>query len=350
MSRWLLTLLALSAVTVAVVLAIARPGALSRPGTFAPPVADAADPAESPTPAPWAYIDKIENGDGWCDPDHIDSTTTEYVGETHQIAVCVANLPAAVQEFEAMITYDSALDSCTDEECPEGTDCLDDNPDANAGETTWGDRLGDGWICRFQLDQFAGSQFQAQSVRDEPICTIPRTQVFSSTQTAWIHCQGSGDYQLGGEGEWGALAVLTLNVIGAGTDNVSISGLEVSGGEYTLTCALPEAPNGDSLTTIPPTTMPCQGATDIKRQQERHRSTPEPSPTSTATPKPPTVTPPPPPTATPSGGAGPVIVAPTTGSGSTDSGAPWALWLAAGVAGAALAAGGFYIRYARSDR
>ncbi len=43
MARWLLTLLALSAVAVAVVLAIARPGALSRPGTFAQPVAAVAD-------------------------------------------------------------------------------------------------------------------------------------------------------------------------------------------------------------------------------------------------------------------------------------------------------------------
>jgi hypothetical protein len=359
MSRWLLTLLALSAVTVAVVLAVARPGALSRPGTFAQPVAAIAD--AEPSATPWAYIDKLENGDGWCDPDHIDSTTTEYVGGSHQLAICVDNLPGAVHSFTAAISYDGALDQCIDKEChildslrAQGTiveACLDDNPDANAGETTWppdSEGLGTGWTC----SPLPGDQYQAQYLlSSEPICTLPLLAMPApSKNTAWIHCEGSGDYQFGGEGEWGALAVLDLNVIGAGTDNVSISDLEVSGGEYTLTCPLAAAPNGDSLTTIP--SMPCQGATDIKREQEHHRSKPTPTPAPpTATPVPPTVPPPPPPpTATPSGGVGPEIVAPATGSGPSDSGAPWAVWLAIAVAGPAAAAGGFYLRFAKGRR
>ncbi|MCJ7830982.1 MAG: hypothetical protein MUP86_00440, partial [Dehalococcoidia bacterium] len=104
MSRWLLTLLTLSAVAVAVVLAIARPGALSRDGTFAQPAA--AVPDTQPGATPWAYIDKIENGDGWCDPTHIDKTTTEYVGSSHQLAICIDNLPGAVHSFTAAISYD----------------------------------------------------------------------------------------------------------------------------------------------------------------------------------------------------------------------------------------------------
>ena len=50
MSRWLRALLVLSAVTVAVVLAIARPGALPRQGTFAQQVVAVADAEPSPTP------------------------------------------------------------------------------------------------------------------------------------------------------------------------------------------------------------------------------------------------------------------------------------------------------------
>jgi len=361
MSRWLLTLLALSAVTVAVVLAIARPGALSRHGTLAQPVAAFAD--AEPSATPWAYIDKIENGAGWCDPNHIDSTTTEYVGGSHQLALCIDNLPGAVHSFTAAISYDGALDQCIDKPCivvdslrAQGTleTCLDDNPDANAGVTTWppaSEGLGTGWTC----SQLPGDQYQAQIlISSEPICTFPLLAMpVSSENTAWIHCEGSEDYELGGEGEWGALAVLTLNVIGAGTDNVRFSDLEVSGSGYTLGCAFTADLNADSLTTIPPTTMPCQGATDIKRQQEHHRSTPEPSPTSTATPEPPTVTPPPPPpppTATPFGGVGPQIVGPATGSGPTDSGTPWAVWLAVAVAGTAAAAGGLYLRFAKGQR
>jgi len=350
MSRWLLILLALSAVAVAVVLAAARPGALSRPGTFAQPVAAVADAEPSATPAPWAYIDKIKNGNGWCDPDHIDSTTTEYVGSSHQLALCIDNLPGAVHSFTAAISYDGALDECIDEQCQpvtfgaQGTveTCLDDNPDANAGVTTWPadvEGLGTGWTCSpVQVSPYQAEYF----LNSEPICTLPLLAMpVSSERTAWIHCEGSGDYELGGNGDWGALAVLTLNVIGAGTDYVSISDLQVSGADYIFECSDADL-NADSII---PVDMPCQGATDIKR--ERHRSTPEPSPTSTATPEPPTVTPPPPPpppTATPSGGVGPQIVGPATGSGPTDSGTPWAVWLAAGIAGAA--AGGLYLRRA----
>jgi hypothetical protein len=357
MARWLLTLLALSAVAVAVVLAVARPGALSRPGTFAQPVAAVAD--AEPSATPWAYIDKvITNGDGPCDPDAIDTTTTEYVGSSHQLALCIDNLPGAVHSFTAAISYDGTLDECIDEQCQpvvfgaQGTleTCLDDNPDANAGVTTWPagvEGLGTGWTC----SPLQVSPYQAQYLlSSEPICTLPLLAMpVSSEYTAWIHCEGSGDYQLGGEGEWGALAVLTLNVIGAGTDNVRFSDLEVSGSEYTLICPLDAALNADSLTTAP---LPCQGATDIKRQQEHHRPKPTPTPAPpTATPVPPTVPPPPPPpTATPSGGVGPQIVGPATGSGPTDSGTPWAILLAVAVAGTAAAAGGLYLRFAKGRR
>ena len=340
MSRWLLTLLTLSAVAVAVVLAIARPGALSRHGTFAQSVA--AVPAIA---TPWAYIDKIENGAGWCDPNRIDITSTEYVGDSHQFALCVGNLTGPVRSFQATIGYDGALDECIDEQCPPETfsaltllngdaGCVDGNPDASAG-------LGDDWNCVFVPQVGAGQG---------PTCDMPDHG--SSQLSAGISCHGINSFTLGDNETWGALAIINMNVIAAGVDEVDIQTLQVRTDSEVPIIACPPVTgadvNADSVIE-----RPCQGATDIKQPPERHRrptSTPTPEPAATPTTEVPTVPPPPLAMPTPSGGAGPVIVAPTTGSGPTDSDAPWALWLAVGVAGAALAAGGFYIRYARSDR
>jgi hypothetical protein len=352
MSRHLLGLFAVLVIAAAVVLAIARPGALSNQGSFAQPVAAVAD--TEPSATPWAYIDKVNNGAGWCDPGRIDSTTTEYVGDNHQLAICLGNLPGAVTGFTAAITYDGALDQCVDTLChhvvlgfgsqtalTDGEGCLDDNPDANAGVTVWGDGLGSGWTC----SPLQGDQYQAfPFALSEPVCDLTRVAVPVSTEnTAWIHCEGDGDYALGDNEEWGALAVLTLGVIGVGTDNVNIDFLDVAlNNGPGITCSEIDL-NADSIIDIP-----CQGATDIK--QQRHRATPTLTPEATATPEEPTVPPPPstvppPPAApTPFGGAGPAIVAPATGSGPSAGGAPWATWLAAGVVGAAAATGGLYLR------
>ena len=296
MARWLLTLLALSAVAIAVVLAVARPGALSRPGTFAQPVAAVAAIA-----TPWAYIDKVENGAGWCDPTHIDTTTTEYVGDTHQFALCVGNLTLGqpVDSFQATIGYDGALDECIDEPCqpPPPTfgaqtiqldeGCVDDNPDANAGVTTWppdSDGLGTGWSC-FYYYQAGG--YSLGAVGQDPTCDVPDHG--SSQRTAGISCHGTNSYTLGDNETWGALAVINMNVIAAGVDEVDIQTLQVRTGNEVPIIACPPV-TGFDVNADSEIDEPCQGATDIKR--ERHRSTPEPSPTSTATPEPPTVTPP----------------------------------------------------------
>jgi hypothetical protein len=120
------------------------------------------------------------------------------------------------------------------------------------------------------------------------------------------------------------------------------------------TLAQPVAAVSDTQPNATPTITPTPTTTATPEPATHKRATRTPTPEpATATPVPPTVPPPPPPPPampTPSGGVGPEIVAPTTGSGPTGSGDSWALWLAAGLAGAALAAGGFYIRYARSDR
>ena len=157
MPRRFLSLLTVLAFATAVVLAIARPGASPerRSGHH-----QGGRRCRRPTlGTPWAYIDKIQNGAGWCDPNNIDATSTEYVGDSHQFALCVGNLPGPVHSFQATIGYDGALDECIDEQCQPLTlgaqtiqldeGCVDDNPDANAGSTFWGDGLGAGWDCFF---------------------------------------------------------------------------------------------------------------------------------------------------------------------------------------------------------
>jgi len=365
MPRHLLGLFAIAAVAAAVALAIARPGALSNDGSFAQPAAAVAD--AEPTSTPWAYIDKVNNGEGWCDPERIDDQTTEYVGDSHQLAVCIGNLPGAVYSFHLAINYDGALDRCIEEECIsdvasfsaqsallDGEGCLDDNPDANAGDTVWGDGLGEGWSCSY-LDGVGQEASEIIIIRaGEPVCDAPDHA--TTHRTALISCYGPGEftvatngssYTLGDDETWGALAVLDLSVIGVGTDNVEIEYLEVGGACGTT---MGYCSDYDELSAAFPAQeeMPCIGATDIKKQQRRSTPTPTDEPTATATSVPPTVPPtvppPPPPTPTPFGGAGPLVVPPVTGSGPTTGSAPWAIWLAAGIAGAAAATGGLYLR------
>ena len=331
MPRHLLGLFAIAAVAAAVALAIARPGALSNQGSFAQPAAAVAD--AEPSATPWAYIDKINNGEGWCDPAHIDNETTEYVGDSHQLAVCMGNLSQPVYGFILYLSYDVELDQCVEESCTDDY-CLDDNPDANAGATKWGDGLGDNWDC-------SGS---AQRGPD-PMCTYYTS---GPPELPYIWCEG-GDgatYTLGDDETWGVLAVIDFNVIGVGTDNVAFESLSVWGEEAFIGgCQAVEA---ETIVTSGRVSMPCVGATDIKKQQRRSTPTPTDEPTATATrvppTVPPTVPPPPPATPTPFGGAGPAIVAPATGSGPTAGGAPWAVWLAAGAVGVAAATSGFYLR------
>ncbi len=331
MSRHLLSLFAaLVIAAAAVVLAIARPGALSNQGSFVQPVAAVGD--AEPSATPWAYIDKVNNGEGWCDPTHIDDETTEYVGDNHQLAVCIGNLPEPVSEFILYLSYDVDLDQCIDESCTDDF-CLDSNPDANAGVTEWGDGLGDNWDCSGSAQRGPG-----------PMCTY-YTSGPPELPYIWCEAGDGATYTLGDDETWGALAVIDFDVIAAGTDNVEIESLSVWGEEAFIGgCQAVQA----ETDVIPSgVTMPCVGATDIKRQ--RHRSSPTPTEEATATPGEPTVPPPPtvpplpPATPTPFGGAGPAIVAPATGSGPSAGGAPWATWLAAGVVGAAAATGGLYL-------
>ena len=278
-------------------LAIARPGALSSDGSFAQPVAAVAD--EEPTATPWAYIDKnIYNGDYPCDPDAIDDVTTEIVGTSHSLAICLGNVSDLVTQFEFEVTYDNKLDTCTEIDCDLRTDlgCLDDNPDF------YDDSFSGEWRCSYLTGTAAGDFQAANGAFPEPMCDVsaatPEATPGPSQGRAYIHCVAlDGDsVALGGDGlESGALAVLNLKVADTGTDSVDIDKMIVWGtddGEPMAQCGF-DAADLRAATLPGPGgfEMPCVGATDIKTQYRRPTLTPTEEPTATATRVPPTVAP-----------------------------------------------------------
>jgi hypothetical protein len=101
-------------------------------------------------------IDLVQDpGQTWCNP--IDSSRSVAAGEQYRVAVCVVDQQAPLTGFEVRYAYDPAFDRAP--ECaPAGTlqcghpddqgTALDDNPDANAGASTFSTPyLGDGWDC-----------------------------------------------------------------------------------------------------------------------------------------------------------------------------------------------------------
>jgi hypothetical protein len=298
----------------------------------------------TPTPAVWAFIDKNVAND--CDPDTRRSQSTEIVGQTHDLAVCLANVPTEIEGFSLTVEFNADLDQCVETECPEDdTTCLDANPDANAGVTTFGTPLGSGWDCRIEGAPSCGSGAQIAAVPDGD----------SIVGFATIYCERSQDL-LEAFGfsflDHITLATVNLKVIAAGTDHVEIGSLNVWGNDVNIgRCGTVFAGvNADTVIEG----MRCDGATDIKETNIRHR-TPTPKPTATRTPTappPPSATPvpPPPPTATPLGGVGTQLVPPETGSGSGGSGLSWALMILASALGVTAVAGGLYLRFAQVRR
>jgi hypothetical protein len=134
------------------------------------------------------------------------------------------------------------------------------------------------------------------------------------------------------------------NTAADGTANFCYTG--TNPGSDTITAAVgPLSDTAMKLWTTPTTPVPTV-------HHRRHTATPEPTKTSTLPPtsRPPTVTVPAA-TSTPSGGAGPQLVPPQTGSGSA-GGYPWTpvASLLVGTSGAAAVAGGLCLRRARSRR
>jgi hypothetical protein len=75
----------------------------------------------------------------------IDPEVTVKPGQPFQVAVCMTGLTQSVAAFQMDFIYDDTVINAP--EIALEDDALDDNPDANAGTTTWGESLGEGWTC-----------------------------------------------------------------------------------------------------------------------------------------------------------------------------------------------------------
>lgn len=131
--------------------------------TFTPTPTPTPTPVPSPTAAPTNQgrlaIDVVPDGDGWCNP--IDSERTEEVGEAFAVAICLSGTNRTPANFHIRVPYDGTIviaPECEpagplvcghpDDDPPAGP-ALDDNPDANAGQTVFSaPDLGEGWDCR----------------------------------------------------------------------------------------------------------------------------------------------------------------------------------------------------------
>jgi hypothetical protein len=343
MKRWFWALLALSAVVVAVMLAVLRPGG-SGDHSFSAQAIDGFMFAVDANP--W-------NGANPCAI--MDATHTVNVNASHEVAVCTVNEPQkpaggtdSVQAFSFTLTYNPLLNQCKqpDPDCaddPSGK-CLDDNPDVNAGtklgtgsKTT--PNLGTGWDCSgFGLTQ--------------PTC--------SGGQAVANCLSTAGPYDSGGLSPF-PLAVVTFTVLAGGTDTIattgnvwkgsgaeqhppSISADVVKQGAAPAPTATPTA-----TATAPATATPCTGDCPTSTPTPKAwTKTPTPPPTGTPAPSQPgEPAPPPPPPPPPTGAQLPQVVPPATGSG--PDGIPWAstaIWLLAAAGAVSVSLGGLYLRRA----
>jgi len=301
----------------------------------------------------------MDTGGGPCAD--IDSSTSHHGepgagGDTYTIGVCVSGLyegfPIGVVSFD--VIYNDILNTAP--EVANSGNALDDNPDANAGSTTWGSSLGTGFDC-------SGGGLAFPKGDKDPATGAGHGDAFLSCKSA------TGPWTLGDNETSGVLAVITFHANAAGTDNLRI------------TNGLLGYSDATEMGTCNPTVtyeMDCNGGSDVKTGATAPSPTPTSTPSATATPCPngicPTSTPTaraltatpaftatataapgettqppaPPPPAPPSGGEQPQVTPPGTGSG--PDGFPWNTALAAlmaAIGAISITVGGLGLRRAR---
>jgi len=307
------------------------------------------------TGTPHLEVDLVKDGSTWCNP--VDTTFSRPVNAavTYEIALCLSDATSSPAGFNLDLIYNDTLNSCTDLE-PGGAS-LDDNPDANAGSTTFTTPdLGTGWNCNF------GSV-------DPPVCDKdPLTGAGKGRAYMQCGCTNIGCATLAvGAGTSKPIAVITMKAISAGADSISLDSVSIinedgiefvncySGGPCqgatdTKTGGPTPGPTATSTARSTATATPscglpgqpaCPTSTPTSRAQTK---TPTPAATSTPGVTEPTTAPPPPPPP-PSGGQQPVVTPPSTGTGS--EGVTWATtltWALGGGAALSLFLSGLYLR------
>ena len=174
----------------------------------------------------------------------IDATAPHLLGSSYDVGICVSNLYTGmpVGVLTVNVIYDDTKNSAP--EVADAGNALDDNPDANAGSTTWGDGLGTGWDC-------SGGGLAFPKGDKNPATGAGNGQAFLSCKSA------TGPWTLGDNETAGVLGVVhfTATAAAATSDTLTISGglLGYSDATEMGTC------NPD--VTFP---MPCVGGTDNK--------------------------------------------------------------------------------------
>jgi hypothetical protein len=157
------------------------------------------------------------NGNGPCDP--IDDTRSLNAGDTFEIAMCLTDAITAPSNFDIRVIYDDSLDQCVPVDCPGGFGCLDTNPDANAGATTWtSPDLGTNCDCSI------GGELP-------PVCDQdPGTGPGKGQTLLWCDCMEATLSV--GKGTSTPLGMITFKNVQPGTDNFSFGTVSVSDSNF----------------------------------------------------------------------------------------------------------------------
>jgi len=142
-----------------------------------------------------------DNGSGPCNP--VDDTVTVNQGSEYEVAICMTGVGSAPSVFEVHMDHDNTIGQCVPVDCPD-KNCLDGNPDANAGNTTWGTSLGASWDCNI-MDLAPAS------------CKDNNGQISVKCMTL-----GHGTLPVG-PGVSAPLAMMRFQAVSQGTDTIKIS-------------------------------------------------------------------------------------------------------------------------------
>jgi hypothetical protein len=193
----------------------------------------------------------ITNGSGPCNP--IDPARGISPDEPEfKVAICLTGAEVPPGAFNVELIYDDTLDQCVPVDCPEGIGCLDTNPDANAGTTTWTTPdLGPGCDCSIGGQRAPTCDYPpAEGVAPEP-----------GKKTAYIDCTCPETATLPvGEGVSNPIAVVTFKNIAKGADTFTFGTVALYGAAGNiLRCPGAKCSDGARSESLSPPATPTPG-------------------------------------------------------------------------------------------